>query len=290
MAFIVGTDKDGLHFIKRTSDAAERWPHHTAHFDGWANVQLGTRIVVTDVFRPRHLPPISQPRPDGLHEVVLIRMKRERYTLGYGADQRMVEDFVPVFAVPADGKQRPARVFGEFAFADQAASVAELVQFKARERAETALADLFTSHATARKKELHHSRLEAARHKQQQMLADRAAAVGVTTDELADGIKVWNTIRRRKYGPKQCMACGRTLTDPASIVRGVGPECLKYLPAIKAAARARVLNIGHMRYDAVRLIRRFEQAGAAEVVEALEEARAIEDLGNDAAHAAGIQH
>ena len=283
MAFIVGSDKDGLHYIRRSSEACERWPQHTVSYEGWANVPLGTRVLVTAVYRPQHLPPISHPRPDDLHEVVLARIKRHRYTVGYGVHQTSHEDLLPVFVVPDDSKKRPARAFGEFAFADDAASVAALVQLKARQRAETAIAALFTSYAKGMKKELERARVDAARQERQRMLAERAESVGLTADELAEAIKVWNTIRRRKYGANKCMACGRTLTDPPSIVRGIGPECLKYFPAIKAAARVRVLDIGHMRYDGERLIERFKRAGATEIVQALEESQAVEELNDDAA-------
>jgi hypothetical protein len=283
MAFIVATEKNGLHFVKRTSDVNERWPRHTFSFDGWADIPKGTLLVVTDVSRPKHLPPISQPRDDGLHEVVLCRTKKVRYTVGYGAQATACEHLSPVFIVPGDPKKRPARAFGEFAFADDVADVAALVQFKARQRAETAMADLFSSYAAGCKKELERERVDAARQERQRLLEARAVEVGVTAEELAEAIKAWDQIRRRRYGPKQCMVCGRVLTDPPSIVRGVGPECLKYFPGIKAAARARVLNIGHMRYDAARVIQRFAQAGAAEVVEAIEEYRAVEELNQDAA-------
>jgi hypothetical protein len=283
MAFLIRTDKHGLHYIERNSNATERWPQHTAHYERWESVPLGTRILVTDVFRPPHLPPISYPRADGLHEVVLARMKPHRYTMGYGVHQTSHEDLVPVFIVPGDPKKRHARAFGNFAFADDAASVATLIQFQARNRAETAIAELFTSYAKGMKKELERARVDAARQERQRMLAERAAAVGVTADELAEAIKVWDAIRRHKYGANKCMVCGRVLTDPPSIVRGIGPECLKYFPAIKAAARARVLNIGHMRYDGERLIERFKRAGATEIVQALEESRFVEELSDAAA-------
>lgn len=289
MAFIIATDKAGLHFIKLTSDAAQRWPQHTAGYERWGSVPPGTRILVTNIFRAQHLPPISHPRADGLHEVVLARMKSHRYTMGYGVHQTSHEDFLPVFIVPGDSKKRPARVFGDFAFADDAVSVAALIQFQARQRAETALAHLFTSYATGVGKELKLARVDAVREERQRMLVERAAAVGVTADELARAIKVWDAIRRHKYGANKCMACGRALTDPPSIVRGIGPECLKYFPALKAAAHARVLNIGHMRYDGERLIERFKRAGATEIVQALEESRFVEELSDDAATKSGTR-
>ena len=163
MAFSVGTDKDGLHYIRHSSEACERWPQHTVSYEGWANVPLGTRVLVTAVYRPQHLPPISRPRPDGLHEVMLARMKRHRYTVGYGVHQTSHEDLIPVFVIPDDSKKRPARAFGEFAFTEDAASVAALVQFKARQRAQTALAHLFTSYADAAKRELERARVDASR-------------------------------------------------------------------------------------------------------------------------------
>ena len=143
MAFMVCTDKDGLHYVRRNSDVVKRWSHHTHHFERWSELPIGTRIVVTDVHQPKHLPAVSMPRPDGLHEVVLVRLKVERYTLGYGSDKREHESIVPVFAVASDPKKRPARAFGCFAFADDAGMVRSLVQYEARQRANTALANSF---------------------------------------------------------------------------------------------------------------------------------------------------
>ena len=72
------------------------------------------------------------------------------------------------------------------------------------------------------------------------------------------------------------MLCGRHLTDPASIVTGVGPECVKQVPFIKAAARAKVLDVGRLRFDGGRLIERFEQAGITELAAFVAEAQAEE--------------
>jgi len=278
MAFMVCTDKDGLHYVQLDSNVTDRWSHHTHHFDRWSEVPIGTRIVVTDVHRPKHLPAISTPRPDGLHEVVLVRMKVERYTLGYGLDKRQHEDLVPVFAVASDPKKRPSRAFGYFAFADDAGMVRSLVQHEARQRANTALANSFTSYANGCKAEREKLRVDDARRQREQRLEALAAEAGVSVDDLKDGIDAWNRIRRKRYPVNACLVCGRKLTDPASIVTGVGPECVKYLPKIKAAAKAKVLDVGRMRWDADRLVNRFQRAGVDEIAQAVSEAALMESL------------
>lgn len=39
----------------------------------------------------------------------------------------------------------------------------------------------------------------------------------------------------RKLKPNGCQICGRTLTDPASIARGIGPDCITQIAAGLAA-------------------------------------------------------
>jgi len=242
----------------------------------WDPLPIGTRLIVTNVFRPKHLPPISQPRPDGLHEVVLVRMKKEKHTFGYGVHQETREWLRPVFAVADDPKKRPAKWLGEFALADDPAMVQALAQFHARERANTALADMFTSYGRGIKKERDKEKALRARADRQQALVAQAAEAGLTADELAKAIELWNKIRRQRYSPNRCMACGRVLSDPASILTGIGPECVKYFPAIKAAARARILDVGRMRFDGARLVERFKRAGINELATVVAEAAALD--------------
>jgi hypothetical protein len=277
MAFEVRTDKEGHHdvvSICRRDD--DRWSHSTFGFGQWADLPIGTRFVFTSVFRPKHLPPLSVPRPDGLHELVLARKKVDRYSVGYGEDEKMHERIVPVFVSPTDPKKRPARVHGNFAFADDAEMVRSLIQFESRREAERTMADLFKSYAKACKKEAEQAKARQALEDRERMLEERAAEVGVTVDELKSGIDAWNRIRAGKYRENECMVCHRPLTDPASIVSGIGPECVKHFPGIKAAARAKVIEVGRMRFDGQRLIARFKRAGVEELVAVIESQRAAE--------------
>lgn len=278
MSFNVSMDRNGMQYVYRRFDSLDRWTNHTTTYSEWSAVPIGTRIVVTDIFRPKHLPRISTPRADGLHEVTLARLKMQRYTVGYGIHKTEHEVIVPVFVVPGDTKKRPANAFGNFAYADDVAAVESLVQFEARQRANAALANLFGEYGRGAKREAEQAQIQHAREERLRLLEERAAEIGVTVDELVAGIEAWNRIRRKRYPANRCMSCGRKLTDPASIVTGVGPECVKYLPAIKAAARARVLDIGRMRIDGRRLIERFGRAGADELVKLVTDAQLIEDL------------
>lgn len=71
----------------------------------------------------------------------------------------------------------------------------------------------------------------------------RTKAVHISPD--AQSVKaftwLWERIRAGKGLPEQvefwhagrCARCSRTLTDPASIARGIGPECLKLTTGLK---------------------------------------------------------
>lgn len=271
MAFLVRTDEHGIHSIGTSSTAVEGWPGPKVRFDfDWHGVTPGRVIVVEHVYRPRHLPQVFHQRPDGLYEVAFVRVKMER--------DRGHEWPVPVFASTLDPKKQTTRVLGAFAFADDPAGVHELVQFNARDRANKALAHLFNTYAVAARKG---RQAEERRQRQQQRereLRARAEAAGVAYEELVEGMEIWNRIRRRRYGPKHCFCCGRLLTDPASIVSGIGPECIRKFPALMAAAKAKVLDLGRMRFDADRLLARFEQAGMEDLAAVIREAKTHEQL------------
>jgi len=269
MAFLVNTDGDGIHSIAYSWDTASRWPGPviggTSQFD-WAAVPRGRVIVVSDVFRPRHLPQVYHQRPDRLFELAFVRVKVER-------------DWpVPVFASTIDPKKQTTRVLGAFAFADDPVGVRELVQFLARDAANHALAHLFNTYATAARKELQAIERQKRQQQRELELRQRAEAAGVAYEDLLEGMEIWNRIRRHRYGPRRCFWCGRLLTDPASIVSGVGPECIRKFPSLMAAAKAKVLNLGRMRLDADRLLARFEQAGMAEMAAVIRDAEAHEKL------------
>jgi hypothetical protein len=274
MAFLVHTDDDGIHSIGSSSTSVERWRGPSigvsrVEFD-WRGVERGRVLVVSDVYRPRHLPQVFHQRPDGLYEVAFVRVKVEH--------DRGHEWPVPVFASTIDPKKQTTRVLGAFAFADDPDAVHELVQYRARDAANRALAHLFNTYSEAVRKERLEARRQAERDKREQELRRRAAEAGVEFDDLLEGMKVWNTIRRKRYSPRHCFCCGRLLTDPASIVSGIGPECIRKFPALMAAARAKVLDLGRMRFDADRLLQRFERAGMAELAAVIREAHHHEQL------------
>jgi hypothetical protein len=100
----------------------------------------------------------------------------------------------------------------------------------------------------------------------------------VAYEDLLEGMEIWNRIRRHRYGPRRCFWCGRVLTDPASIVSGIGPECIRKFPALMAAAKAKVLDLGRLRFDADRLLARFEQAGMNELAAVVRDASDHEEF------------
>jgi len=274
MAFALNHDANGLLYVARSWNLAERWQGHNTYdhenrFD-WKTVTPGTRFVIESVCRPRHLPPVFHQREDGLYEVDFVRVKVES-DQGYEWQK-------PVFASTLDPKKRTDRANGAFAFANDPVAVDALVQFFARQRDETMLADLFTSYANAVKDERRRQRLAEERGQREQELRRKAAEAGVTYEELLDGMKLWNSILRKRYAPNRCFWCGRPLTDPASIVSGIGPECIKRFPGLLAAARAKVIDIGRLRFDADRLLDRFERAGMAEIATVIRAANAHEEL------------
>lgn len=271
MAFLVQIDDHGIHSIGTSSAVVERWPGPKVPFDfDWSSVQRGRVLVVESVYRPRHLPQVFHQRPDELFEVAFVRVKIER--------DRGHEWPVPVFASTLDPQKQTTRVLGAFAFADDLAAVHELVQWRARDRANKALAHLFNTYAEAARKERRAEERRQREHERERELRQRAEAAGVAYEDLVAGMDAWNRMRRHRYGPSRCLWCGRTLTDPASIVSGIGPECIKRFPAVMAAAKAKVLDLGRMRFDADRLLARFEQAGMEDLAAVIREAKAHEQL------------
>jgi hypothetical protein len=273
MAFIVSTDRDGIHSIGTSSATADLWagPSVNGRNDiDWHGVARGRVIVVAEVFRPRHLPQVYHQRPDGLFEMAFVRVK-------------VVHDHghefpVPVFASTLDPNKQTTRVHGPFAFADDLAAVHELVQFRARDAATRNLAHLFNTYAEAARKERQAEQRRLRQQEREQELRQRAEAAGVAYEDLVEGMEIWNRIRRHRYGPRRCFCCGRLLTDPGSIVSGIGPECIRRFPALMAAAKAKVLDLGRLRFDADRLLARFEQAGMADLAAVVRDARAHEQL------------
>ena len=252
----------------RTGNTTEMWEFNTHHGFDWTSVKPGTRLMVEAVFRPKHLPPISTPDADGLHEVELSRVKMESYRLG----SETITNPVPVFTIPGDAKRRPANAYGRFAFADDREQVAKLVACLTKVRAEEAAREKAHEEAKAAEKLKRAEEARLRREERGRELAQLAAEQGISLEDLEDGIDAWNRIRRGRYCDSQCLLCGRLLTDPKSIVTGVGPECVKQVPHIAAAARAKVIDVGRMRWDGERLVKRFRRAGIDELVEVVNEA------------------
>ena len=275
--FAVSLHTNGFWYVSTNSTLCRRWPHHLSDVD-WSTIAKGTRVLVVDVYRAKHLPPISQPRPDGLHEIELARTRLRRYELGYWSQKKTYENVCPVFIVPGDPKRRPAKVFGDFAWADDPGMVAGLLEYLALERADRELAHLFSSYTNGARRELEAAKRKAAVDERRRLLADKAKSVGVSVDELEAGIAIWNKLRRKRFSATSCLCCGRRLSDPASIVSGIGPECIRHLPAIRAAAKAKVIDIGKMRWDGDRLVERFKRAGVDELVRVVEDARQLEAI------------
>jgi len=220
---------------------------------GWHWVARGTRVVVWSISGPLE----SWGVPDGCGEVVFLRVKWER--------QGAMTYANPVFGPVAGGSKSSDKLLGRFAFADDEVGVAELRRSVAWHRGEQAMAALFNSFAVGQKKEA--MRVEAARRREEREseLARIAASVGVTLDELKRGMALWDRLRRGRYPVGSCLLCGRTLTDPASIVSGVGPECIQQLPQLRAAVAAKVVDVGRLRWSAEQLVARFERVGAEDL-------------------------
>lgn len=271
MAFCIRIDEHGETSIIRNHETGERWPGpHTYRDFDWTTLPRGTRLVIEDVFRPRHLPKVFHQREDGLFEVDFVRVKVE-VDRGYTWQG-------PVFASTIDPKVKTTRAHGAFAIASDADAVHALVQFKARERAEDALSHGFATYAAGQRKEREAARRREREEAREQDLRRHAAEAGVEYEELLEGMEAWNAIRRKRYPANRCFVCGRALTDPASIVSGIGPECIKKLPHLIAAAKAKVIDIGRLRFDADRLLARFDRAGMAEMSRVIREAVAHEQL------------
>lgn len=272
MAFGIRIKEDGETSIVHSSDLGVRWPgpHTLRHEFDWTSLPRGTRLVIEEVSRPRHLPEVFYRRDDGLFEVDFVRVKTET--------ERGHTWHKPIFASTIDPKKQTDRAYGAFAIASDADSVHALAQFKARERAEAALAHGFATYAAGQRKERDAARRREREQAREQRLRRLAAEAGVEYEDLLEGMKAWNAIRRKRYPANRCFVCGRALTDPASITSGIGPECIKRLPHLLAAAKAKVIDIGRLRFDADRLLARFDRAGLAEMSSVIRETVAHEQL------------
>ena len=226
-----------------------------------------TRLVLEHCCVSKAVAHDWQPRPDGLHDVIFVRAKRS-------VDKRRSPPYVsftPIIQSVASGKLT-SRIIGRFAFADNPEEVRELVLYVADKKAEESRQELKRLADQAEQKAQDSARYAVARDARDTELRAKAASVGVSYDELCDGIKSWNRIRSQTYRPNCCLCCGRVMTDPVSVVRGIGPECIHNFPNVVAAMRANVLNIGRMRYTAQALVARLTKAGFSHMARTVAEA------------------
>ena len=226
-----------------------------------------TRLVLEHCCVSKAVAHDWQPRPDGLHDVIFVRAKRS-------VDKRRSPPYVsfePIIRSVASGKLT-SRIIGRFAFADNPDEVGELVLYVADKKAEEARQELKRLADQAERKAQDSARYAVARAARDTELRAKAASVGVSYEELCDGIKSWDRIRSQTYRPDCCLCCGRVITDPVSVVRGIGPECINKFPNVVAAMRANVLSIGRMRYTAQALVARLTKAGFNQMATTVAEA------------------
>jgi len=233
-------------------------------WSGWRTVPRGSVVLVWTL---RKMSPVWG-LGDRFGEVVFWGV-RERTEAG----RRWC---YPVFAAISDTSKRSDRLRAWGVLADDLEAASRFRQSVARQRGEEQLAALFGSFAKAQRR---HDQVEAARQRRADRdrdLASKAAAVGCTLEDLKAGIELWDRLRRKRYPVGCCLLCGRTLTDPASIVSGVGPECIQRLPRLRAAVRAKVVDIGRLRWNGEHLVRRFETAGARDLADLLRASGGVE--------------
>ena len=215
-----------------------------------------TRLVLEHCCVSKAVAHDWQPRPDGLHDVIFVRAKRS-------VDKRRSPPYVsftPIIRSVASGKLT-SRIIGRFAFADNPDEVRQLVLYVADKKAEEMQQEVKRLADQADRRAQDSARYALARAAREVELRAKAASVGVSYEELCDGIKSWDRIRRQTYRPNCCLCCGRVITDPVSVVRGIGPECIYKFPNVAAAMRANVLDIGRLRYTAQALVARLTKAG-----------------------------
>ena len=226
-----------------------------------------TRLVLENVYVSKAVAHDWQPRPDGLYDVIFLRAKKT-------IDKRQAAPYVfftPIIQSVASGKQT-SRIIGRFAFADNPDEVRQLALYVADKKAEEARQELQRGADRAERKAQDSARYAVAKAAREVELRAKAALVGVSYEELCDGITSWDRIRRQTYRPSCCLCCGRAITDPVSVVRGIGPECINKLPNVAAAMRANVVSIGRLRYTADALVARLTKAGFNEMARTVAEA------------------
>ena len=239
--------------------------------DSWdfdfETIPRNTRLMLEHCYVSKAAAPYWQPRPDGLYDVIFLRVKKS-------VDKQQSPPYVfftPIIQSVASGKQT-SRIIGRFAFADNPDEVRQLALYVAEKKAEEAQQELKMVADRAERKAQDSARYAVAKAAREVELRDKAALVGVSYEELCDGITSWDRIRKQTYRPSCCLCCGRAITDPVSVVRGIGPECISKLPNVAAAMRANVLSIGRLRYSADALVARLTKAGFNEMARTVADA------------------
>jgi len=140
-------DADGVPtlFYSSQTAAIHQWPLVTTRHD-WSREKRGTPVVVTHVRTRKNQPLTFHERADGLVDAVFVGMVN-RSEGGRAVSRPLLRSTLEC------GKRQTAEPC-YFAFADDARSVAGLVQFMAEQRAERQMAHLFCTYADGRKKEL----------------------------------------------------------------------------------------------------------------------------------------
>ena len=167
-----------------------------------------------------------------------------------------------MFCLRSDKKQTCSGGI-KLAFPDDAKQVAVLLDSIEQEREEQ---------IERERKQERQERISKAIARRDSELRQAAEHVGITHEEMRKACKKWDQLRNRTFHQNYCFMCGKRLTDPASIVSGIGPECIKGMPKFKAALRAEVLSIGNLRHRSDVLIARFNRAGLREIAQLVKEA------------------
>jgi hypothetical protein len=264
--------KSGLPYIMKSFDVVERWAGPNSYglsSEAWEEVPKGTELAFVNLAYPQHLGPPCERRPDGLWRVFFVRTA----VTAKGTDDEY--RFPWLGADPKAKKQ--VRAVGEFAFADDAAQVEALVQFEARREANNALASGFMSYAEGLAKERKAAERAARLEAKNRLLAEKSAAAGITVAELTAAMRIWDDFRQNRFRSNRCLLCKKTLTDPVSIETGIGPECVKRVPHLLAAAKVHAVEIGKLRHSAGTLLERFKRAGLTELVKLVEDEQLLNE-------------
>ncbi len=215
MAFGIDMNADGVPTLFRSSTTAaiHQWPLITTRHE-WSGEKKGTPVVVTHVRTRKNQPLAFHERADGLVDAVFVGMVKRREG-GREVTRPLLRSTLEC------GKRQTAEAC-YFAFADDAQSVAGLVQFMAEQRAERQMAHLFCIYADGRKKEL------AAIGKRSDSVCEHPAARcrGEWIEEQTERIRPMST----------CVPFSEVLVigpgDPAADDIKIDPEFRALVPAI----------------------------------------------------------